>query len=59
MSNGNCGEGEEVSASFFEKKEAKKLMLLGAFATPGLRPTISKSFLLLFFQKRSAFFSFH
>jgi hypothetical protein len=41
----------EGSASFFEKKEAKKLLLLGALATPVPTPPISKSFLLLFFKK--------
>jgi hypothetical protein len=41
----------EGSASFFEKKEAKKLLLLGALATPTPQPPVSKSFLVLFFKK--------
>jgi hypothetical protein len=42
---------EEASASFFEKKEAKKLSLLGALARAVPEPAASKSFLLLFFKK--------
>jgi hypothetical protein len=41
----------EGSASFFEKKEAKKLLLLGVVAPALPQPAISKSFLLLFFKK--------
>jgi hypothetical protein len=40
-------------ASFFEKKEAKKLLLLGAFALQVPTPAVSKSFLLLFFKKEA------
>jgi hypothetical protein len=39
------------SASFFEKKAAKKLLLLGALAAPLPTPPISRSFLVLFFKK--------
>jgi hypothetical protein len=43
----------EVSASFFEKKEAKKLLLLGALAGRLPQPSVNKSFLLLFFKKEA------
>jgi hypothetical protein len=41
----------KASASFFEKKEAKKLSLLRAVAPAGPAPAINKSFLVTFFQK--------
>jgi hypothetical protein len=44
---------QEGRTSFFEKKEAKKLLLLGALARPSPQPAISKSFLLLFFKKEA------
>jgi hypothetical protein len=49
------------SASFFEKKEAKKLLVLRALAPSRPRPTFSKSFLLpragsLFFKKEALAF---
>jgi len=43
----------KASASFFEKKEAKKLLLLREFARDVPRPAVSKSFLLLFFKKEA------
>jgi hypothetical protein len=43
---------EEVRASFL-KKRSKKLLVLGAVATPSPRPPVSKSFLLLFFKKEA------
>jgi hypothetical protein len=36
---------------FLTKKEAKKLLLLRAEATPSPQPPMSRSFLLLFFKK--------
>jgi hypothetical protein len=42
-----------ASASFFEKKEAKKLLLLWALAPSAPRPAVNKSFLLLFFKKEA------
>jgi hypothetical protein len=42
---------EEVTASFSEEKEAKRLLLLGDLALPVSLPPISGSFLLLFFKK--------
>jgi hypothetical protein len=42
---------KKVRTSFFEKKEAKKLLLLGVVAISGPKPTVSKSFLVTFFQK--------
>jgi hypothetical protein len=41
------------STSFFEKKEAKKPLLLGDLALPVPQPAVSKSFLLLFFKKEA------
>jgi hypothetical protein len=48
-------EGREQEASFFEKKEAKKLLLPGTVALRRARPSAprSKSFLLLFFKKEA------
>jgi hypothetical protein len=45
---------KEASTSFFEKKEAKKLLLLGAWV---FRPQASeqKSFAELFFRKATSF----
>jgi len=43
---------EEGSASFFEKKEAKKLPLLRALTLVVPAPAGAKVFLLLFFQKK-------
>jgi hypothetical protein len=40
------------SASFFEKKEAKKLLLLGDLEALMPQPTVSKSFLLFFSKKK-------
>jgi hypothetical protein len=49
---------QEGRASFFEKKEAKKLLLLRALALSAPQPAVSKSFLLpqagrLFFKKEA------
>jgi hypothetical protein len=41
------------SASFFEKKEAKKLSVLRAMAPTATNPTVNESFLLLFFKKEA------
>jgi hypothetical protein len=41
-----------LSASFFEKKEAKKLSLLRVLAPAGQTPPGAKVFWLLFFQKK-------
>jgi hypothetical protein len=46
---------QEESASFFEKKEAKKLLVLRVAATPAPKPSVSKSFLVLFFKKQPLF----
>jgi hypothetical protein len=45
----------QASASFFEKKEAKKLSLLRALAPTAPTPTVNKSFLVTFFQKSNCF----
>jgi hypothetical protein len=46
--------GEEASASFFEKKEAKKRRPLECTRSPHLRcRKADKSFLLLFFKKEA------
>jgi hypothetical protein len=47
---------EEVRTSFFEKKEAKKLLLLGDLAPLSPQPARTKSFLLLFFKKEALSF---
>jgi hypothetical protein len=39
----------EASASFFEKKEAKKLLLLWAMGAPPAPPQWNKNFLRAFF----------
>jgi hypothetical protein len=44
------------SASFFEKKEAKKLSLPAGFGTSTSQPPRSESFLLLFFKKEALSF---
>jgi hypothetical protein len=41
-----------LSASFFEKKEAKKLSLLRAFARQVPTPAGAKVFLVTFFSKK-------
>ncbi len=41
------------STSFFEKKEAKKLLLPGVVAIAGPSASFSGSFLLLFFKKEA------
>jgi hypothetical protein len=46
----------EESASFFEKKEAKKLLLLGALAAALPWPAGPRVFWLLFFKKVTASF---
>jgi hypothetical protein len=43
----------EGRTSFFVKKEAKKLLLLGALVRAVPQPAVSKSFLLLFFKKEA------
>ncbi len=48
----------EESASFFAKKEAKKLLFAGGFGTCRARTYCKQTFLASFFQKRSAFFRF-
>jgi hypothetical protein len=50
----------KASASFFEKKEAKKLLLLREFARDVPRPAVCESFLPqagspLFFKKEALF----
>jgi hypothetical protein len=45
--------GKEVIASFFEKKEAKKLLLNVGRDRAGATARRSKSFLLLFFKKEA------
>jgi hypothetical protein len=52
-------DGESSKASkgfFFEKKKQKKLLLLRALAPAGPAPTVSKSFLVTFFKKVTAYF---
>jgi hypothetical protein len=44
---------KEVSASFFEKKEAKKLSFPAGFGSSGANAPKSKRFLLLFFKKEA------
>jgi len=44
------------SASFFEKKEAKKLSFPAGFGTSTSQPPRSESFLLLFFKKEALSF---
>jgi hypothetical protein len=44
----------KVRTSFFEKKEAKKLLLLGAVATPLPQPPGAKVF-WFFFSKKNRF----
>jgi hypothetical protein len=44
--------GEE-STSFFEKKEAKKLLLVWSMPVKPPMPQIAKSFLLLFYKKEA------
>jgi hypothetical protein len=44
----------KVSTSFFEKKEAKKLLLFGPAVEPAPQP-IRKSFFFIFFQKSNYF----
>jgi hypothetical protein len=46
----------DVSASFFVKKEAKKLLFAGGCGTIGERSNSSQKFFGSFFQKRTAFF---
>jgi hypothetical protein len=46
----------QASASFFEKKEAKKLSLLRAVAPSEQTPPVNESFLVTFFQKSNCFF---
>jgi hypothetical protein len=43
----------KVSASFFEKKEAKKLLLQAGLGRAGFAAPRTKSFLLLFFKKEA------
>jgi hypothetical protein len=38
------------------KKRSKKLLVLRALATPAPKPTVSRSFLLLFFKKEALAF---
>jgi hypothetical protein len=45
--------GWEESVAFFEKKEAKKLLLRRAVAELLPKPPRTKSFLLLFFKKEA------
>jgi hypothetical protein len=47
----------KVSASFFEKKEAKKLLLTGGRGPTGATARRGKSFLLLFFKKEALSFT--
>jgi hypothetical protein len=42
----------QVRASFFEKKEAKKLLVLRALATAGQGPAGPEVFLVTFFSKK-------
>jgi hypothetical protein len=46
--------GPKASASFFAKKEAKKLLVLWALASPSPRPPANQKFFGSFFQKRTA-----
>jgi hypothetical protein len=47
---------EQASTSFFEKKEAKKLLRFWAFGVASSRRFRSKSFLVLFCKKEPASF---
>jgi hypothetical protein len=49
---------KEASTSFFEKKEAKKLLLLWAMGVSQARAKTNKSFLVLFFKKELLSFYF-
>jgi hypothetical protein len=44
----------QASASFFEKEEAKKLLLTGGFGPDGATARSMQKFFASFFQKRSA-----
>jgi hypothetical protein len=46
-------EAKKVSTAFFEKKAAKKLLVLRDVAQAVPTPAVSKSFLLLFFKKEA------
>jgi hypothetical protein len=46
----------EVSASFFAKKEAKKLLFAAGLGTAVARARSDQKFFASFFQKRSSFF---
>jgi hypothetical protein len=48
---------KKVRTSFFEKKEAKKLLLLGGRGGVCANARRSKSFLVTFFQKSNFFLS--
>jgi hypothetical protein len=48
----------DVSTSFSEEKEAKRLLLLGGFGVDRRKSRRSKSFLLLFFKKEALSFLF-
>ncbi len=45
---------KEGSASFFEKKEAKKLLVLRALATAVKNPAVNRSFFASFFSNKEA-----
>jgi hypothetical protein len=47
----------KARTSFFEKKEAKKLLLLRALAPAAPKPPRTKSFLVTFFQKSNVLLS--
>jgi hypothetical protein len=49
--------GRKVSSSFFEKKEPKKLLLIGGFGEGGAKARRSRSFFGYFCFKKSNFFS--
>jgi hypothetical protein len=46
---------KKASASFFEKKEAKKLLLTAGRGRAGAKAPSEQKFFASFFQKRSAF----